>query len=277
MPARRWRAPPPSGSAPHPETMVAVTGTNGKTSVATFCRQLWTALGHAAINVGTTGVQGAFTASLGMTTPDSLILHDVLARAEMAGVTHAAMEASSHGLDQRRLEGVTLAAAGFTKLHAGSSGLSPDDGRLFRAKMGLFDRLLPEDGVAVVNLDDPAGPEVARIAAARGAEVIGTGRHPDARLRLTAQRFDATGQDLLFTWQGASQQVRLSLIGGFQAQNALVAAGLVIAAGDDPDRVFQAMAKLGMSGDGWNWQPRGPTAPRSMSIMPIRPMRSRRR
>jgi len=229
---------------PHPECMVAVTGTNGKTSVASFARQIWQALGLRAVNVGTTGVEGAWSHPLHHTTPDPLTLHDVLARAAQAGVTHAATEASSHGLDQRRLDGVWLAAAGFTNFTQDHLDYHGTMAAYFAAKAGLFSRVLPEDGVAVINLDDPRGLELAALAAARGQEVIGTGCAAQARLRLTGQRFDATGQDMLFTWQGQAQQVRLGLIGGFQAQNVLVAAGLVIGGGEDPDAVFRALPRL---------------------------------
>jgi UDP-N-acetylmuramoyl-L-alanyl-D-glutamate--2,6-diaminopimelate ligase len=229
---------------PHPETMVAVTGTNGKTSVATFCRMIWTALGHSAVNLGTTGVEGAWTRALRHTTPDPLTLHDALAQAAAAGVTHAAMEASSHGLDQRRLDGVWLAAAGFTNLTQDHLDYHLTMEAYFTAKAALFSRLLPQDGVAVINLDDPRGMDLAQAATARGQEVIGTGRHPQARLRLTGQRFDATGQEMLFDWQGQAHQVRLGLIGGFQAANVLVAAGLVIAAGEDADEVFRVLPQL---------------------------------
>jgi UDP-N-acetylmuramoyl-L-alanyl-D-glutamate--2,6-diaminopimelate ligase len=229
---------------PQPETMVAVTGTNGKTSVASFCRQIWTLLGRTAINVGTTGVEGAWTAGLKHTTPDPLTLQSALAEAARFGVTHAAMEASSHGLDQRRLDGVWLAAAGFTNFTQDHLDYHGTMDAYFAAKAGLFDRVLGQDGVAVINLDDPQGATLAAMAQARGQEVIGTGRHPDARLRLTGQRFDATGQDLLFTWQGAAEQVRLNLIGGFQAQNILVAVGLVIGAGEDPAAVFRVLPQL---------------------------------
>ncbi|MCX7300567.1 MAG: UDP-N-acetylmuramoyl-L-alanyl-D-glutamate--2,6-diaminopimelate ligase [Rhodobacterales bacterium] len=227
-----------------PETMVAVTGTNGKTSVSTFCRMIWVALGRKAINLGTTGVEGGWTHPLKHTTPDPLTLQSVLAEAAAAGVTHAAMEASSHGLDQRRLDGVWLAAAGFTNFTQDHLDYHGTFEAYFDAKMGLFRRVLPEDAVAVVNLDDPKGHEVATIATARGQEVIGTGRSPAARLRLRGQRFDSTGQDLLFDWQGTPQQVRLSLIGGFQAENVLVAAGLVIGAGEDAAAVFAALPSL---------------------------------
>lgn len=227
-----------------PETVVAVTGTNGKTSVASFARQIWVALGRGAVNLGTTGVEGVWTHPLHHTTPDPLTLHDVLAQAAAAGVTHVAMEASSHGLDQRRLDGVWLAAAGFTNFTQDHLDYHGTMEAYFAAKAALFSRVLPEDGVAVVNLDDPKGPQIAAMATARGQEVIGTGRAMAARLRLTGQRFDATGQDLLFAWQGAAQAVRLALIGGFQAQNVLVAAGLVIGAGEDPAEVFRVLPQL---------------------------------
>jgi len=229
---------------PHPECMVAVTGTNGKTSVASFTRQIWEQLGLRAVNVGTTGVEGAWAHPLDHTTPDPLTLHDVLARAVQAGVTHAAMEASSHGLDQRRLDGVWLAAAGFTNLTQDHLDYHVTMDAYFAAKAALFARVLPQDGVAVINLDDPYGAMLATQAAERGQEVIGTGRAASARLRLTGQRFDATGQDLLFTWQDNPHQVRLGLIGGFQAQNVLVAAGLAIGAGEDAEAVFNALPRL---------------------------------
>ena len=229
----------------HPGTVVAVTGTNGKTSVSTFCRQIWEELGLFGVNLGTTGVEGAWTHPLKHTTPEPITLHRVMAEAVQHGVTHVAMEASSHGLDQRRLDGVVLAAAGFTNFTQDHLDYHETFEAYFEAKMGLFTRVLSEDGVAVVNLDDPKGPEVAEICTERGQEVIGVGRHPSARLRLTGQRFDATGQDLLFEWQGKAQQVRLGLIGGFQADNVLLAAGLVIAAGAEPADVFDTLPHLG--------------------------------
>lgn len=229
---------------PHPATVVAVTGTNGKTSVSTFCRQIWEHLGLAGVNLGTTGVEGAWAHSLKHTTPEPITLHRVLAAATQNGITHVAMEASSHGLDQRRLDGVLLAAAGFTNFTQDHLDYHETFDAYFKAKMGLFTRVLSDDGVAVINLDDPKGPDVADICTARGQEVIGVGRHPDARLRLTAQRYDATGQDVLFTWQGHAHQARLALIGGFQADNVLLAAGLVIAAGGVPSDVFATLPHL---------------------------------
>lgn len=229
---------------PPPETVVAVTGTNGKTSVASFCRQIWAFLGLKAISVGTVGIEGAFEAPLRHTTPDPVTLHRLLAEAREAGVTHAAMEASSHGLDQRRLDGITLAAAGFTNLSQDHLDYHGDMESYFEAKLRLFNALLPPEAVAVVNLDDPWGPRVATVAQARGQEVLGVGRGEGARLRLLDQRFDATGQELRFAWQGGVRQVRMELIGGFQAANALVAAGLCIGAGEEPGAAFTALGRL---------------------------------
>ena len=228
----------------HPQTVVAVTGTNGKTSVSTFCRQIWEELDLPGVNLGTTGVEGAWNHPLKHTTPEPITLHRVLAEAAQNGITHVAMEASSHGLDQRRLDGVLLTAAGFSNFSQDHLDYHETFAAYFDAKMGLFRRVLSEDGVAVINLDDPKGEDVAAICAERGQEIIGVGRHPDARLRLTGQRFDATGQDLLFEWQGRARQARLELIGGFQAENVLLAAGLVIAAGAEPDDVFDTLPYL---------------------------------
>lgn len=228
----------------HPQTVVAVTGTNGKTSVSTFCRQIWEELDLPGVNLGTTGVEGAWNHPLKHTTPEPITLHRVLAEAAQNGITHVAMEASSHGLDQRRLDGVMLTAAGFSNFSQDHLDYHETFAAYFDAKMGLFRRVLSEDGVAVINFDDPKGEDVAAICAERGQEIIGVGRHPEARLRLTGQRFDATGQDLLFEWQGRARQARLGLIGGFQAENVLLAAGLVIAAGADPDDAFDTLPYL---------------------------------
>lgn len=226
-----------------PKTMIAVTGTNGKTSVATFVRQIWIELGHAAVNLGTTGVEGVWSAPLAHTTPEPITLHRTLAQAAEQGVTHAAMEASSHGLEQRRLDGVNLRAAGFSNFTQDHLDYHDTFEAYFAAKAGLFRRVLPEEGTAVINLEDPRGPEMRAVAAARGQQVITVGRGT-GDLMLLAQRFDATGQDLRFSWGGKPFQTRLNLIGGFQADNVLLACGLVIAAGDAPEDVFETLPHL---------------------------------
>jgi UDP-N-acetylmuramoyl-L-alanyl-D-glutamate--2,6-diaminopimelate ligase len=227
-----------------PETMVAVTGTNGKTSVASFTRQLFQGLGLRAANIGTTGIEGDYQGATGHTTPDTLTLHRLLADMAGQGVTHAAMEASSHGLDQRRLDGVRLAAAGFTNFSQDHLDYHGTMHAYFEAKMGLFTRLLPPDGWAVVNLDDPKGPMVAEIAYDAGVSVLGTGRRSEADLRLLGQRFDATGQEMRFDFAGQTFQTRLELIGGFQADNVLVALGLLLALGIDIEELVPLLPKL---------------------------------
>jgi UDP-N-acetylmuramoyl-L-alanyl-D-glutamate--2,6-diaminopimelate ligase len=224
--------------------MVAVTGTNGKTSVATFTRQIWAALGHEAINIGTTGIEGAWAAPSGHTTPDPITLQRLLAAAAAAGVSHAAMEASSHGIDQRRLDGVRLKAGGFTNLTQDHLDYHGTMEAYFAAKAQLFTRLLPDDGVAVVNLDGAKGSEMAELALDRGLRVLTVGKGQGADLQIAATRPDATGQEVRYLWQGRAFQTRLSLIGGFQAENVAVAAGLAIAAGDAPEAVLAALPRL---------------------------------
>ncbi len=227
-----------------PEVQVAVTGTNGKTSVAAFTRQLWTEMGAEAVSIGTTGVEGAFTLPLQHTTPEPITLHRALAQIADAGITHAAMEASSHGLAQRRIDGVRLRAAGFTNLSQDHLDYHADFEEYFAAKAGLFNRVLPEDGTAVINVDDAWGPRMAQVAEDRGQDLLTVGREGQAALCIHAQRFDPTGQELRFEWAGKIHQVRLGLIGGFQAENALVAAGLCIATGADPEETFDTLHAL---------------------------------
>ena len=227
-----------------PENMAAVTGTNGKTSVASFLRQIWELLGHEAVNIGTTGVEGAMHIPMGHTTPEPITLHRILAELADNGVSHAVMEASSHGLAQARLDGVRLMAAGFTNFTQDHLDYHASFEEYFDAKAGLFARVLPEDGVAVINIDGARGKDMVKIARARGQDVIQVGRSEQADLRILGQRCDPVGQDIRFDWQGDIETVRLDLIGGFQAENVLVAAALAIATGISPARVFQVLPRL---------------------------------
>ena len=227
-----------------PSVTVAVTGTNGKTSVASFARQIWYLLGFEAANIGTTGVEGAYAAPTGHTTPEPITLHELLADMSAHGVTHVAMEASSHGLAQRRLDGVQLAAAGFTNFSQDHLDYHETFDAYFAAKEGLFTRVLRDDGVAVIDTDDAKGWNLAEAAQARGQKVLTVGRGEDCDLRIIAQRYGATGQELRFHWMKKPQQARLNLIGGFQAENVLVAAGLAIATGSEPQAVFDTFDDL---------------------------------
>jgi UDP-N-acetylmuramoyl-L-alanyl-D-glutamate--2,6-diaminopimelate ligase len=227
-----------------PRVMTAVTGTNGKTSVANFLRQIWMHLGHEAINLGTTGVEGSYTAPLAHTTPEPITLHRTLAQASQAGVTHAAMEASSHGLAQRRLDGVMLQVGGFTNLSQDHLDYHADFEDYFHAKAGLFTRVLSPDGGAVINVDGPRGVDMAEIAADRGLDVMTIGTQAEAELRILGRRYEPDGQTVRFGFEEDIHQVELPLIGGFQAENVLVAAGMAILAGDDPEDVFAALPYL---------------------------------
>ncbi|NOX39210.1 MAG: UDP-N-acetylmuramoyl-L-alanyl-D-glutamate--2,6-diaminopimelate ligase [Alphaproteobacteria bacterium] len=230
--------------ARQPSSMIAVTGTNGKTSVASFARQIWEWLGLRAVNFGTTGVEGCVSAPLSHTTPEPITLHRLLADLVDQNVSHAAMEASSHGLAQFRLDGVRLSAAGFTNFTQDHLDYHQGFKDYFDAKAGLFNRVLPSDGTAVVNIDDLKGAEIVAIAESRGQKVLTVGQHEGASLRLLGQRFDATGQDVRYAYLGETYMTRLSLIGGFQASNVLMAAGLVIACGESAAEIFKTLSDL---------------------------------
>ncbi|WP_103174750.1 UDP-N-acetylmuramoyl-L-alanyl-D-glutamate--2,6-diaminopimelate ligase [Paracoccus sp. SY] len=227
-----------------PDHVVAVTGTSGKTSVASFTRQIWQHIGRKAISLGTMGVEGDYQAKLAHTTPDPLTLHRILAEAAAAGVTHAAMEASSHGLDQRRLDGVRVEAGAFTNFSQDHLDYHAGFDEYFAAKALLFNHILEDGAAAVINIDGERGRQMLDIATDRGLAVTTVGTGENAMLRILGQRYDATGQDLRFSLMGQPHLVRLPLIGGFQAENVLAAMGLVLAAGDSAEAILRALPEL---------------------------------
>ena len=190
------------------------------------------------------GVQGDYAAKLAHTTPEPVTLHRVLAEAAAAGVTHAAMEASSHGLDQRRLDGVRVRAGAFTNFSQDHLDYHADFDDYFAAKALLFDRILQPGDAAVINIDGDRGQQMAEIAVDGDLRLTAVGHGDACDLRILGQRYDATGQDLRFSLDGRTHLVRLNLIGGFQAENVLAAAGLCIASGDAPDRVLATLPGL---------------------------------
>ena len=214
-----------------PETIVAVTGTSGKTSVAAFTRQIWAHLGLAAASIGTIGIVEPKGATYGsLTTPDPVDLARDLARLAADGVTHVALEASSHGLDQHRLDGVRVAAGAFTNLSRDHLDYHPTVSDYFDAKMHLFDRLLPKGAPAVVDVDTADGEKAAARAAQAGCRVYTVGR-AGTGLGLVAVEAEAGLQHLTIAAEGTTHRVALPLLGTFQVSNALVAAGLAIVTG----------------------------------------------
>lgn len=227
-----------------PGVIVAVTGTSGKTSVTAFVRQIWTVLGHGAASLGTIGVVAPSGAVYGsLTTPDPVTLHATLDRLAGDGVTHLAVEASSHGLDQRRLDGLRLAAGGFTNLSHDHLDYHADEASYLAAKLRLFTSLLRPGQPAVIDADSRVADQVQRAAAARGIAVLTTGR-AGRDLRLLAAEPHGYETRLTLSHEGRRFDVDLPLAGAFQVSNALVAAGLCIATGSDPAAVIAALASL---------------------------------
>ncbi len=231
-------------SAAQPETTVAVTGTSGKTSVAEFTRQIFAACGRRAASLGTIGVvrpDGSVYGSL--TTPDPVSLHKTLAALAHDGITHLAFEASSHGLEQHRLDGVALKAAGFTNLGRDHLDYHPSIEAYLEAKLRLFRELLPVGAPAVINADDAYSARAIEAAQAAGHRVLTVGR-AGTFLKLATLQRDGFAQVLDIAHEGRTHHVRLPLIGEYQASNALVAAGLAIAAGEPADTALAALADL---------------------------------
>ena len=227
-----------------PRVIAAVTGTSGKTSVAAFTRQIWTALGHAAASIGTVGLaspKGEVYGSL--TTPDPVALHRSLDQLAGEGVTHLAIEASSHGLDQRRLDGVRVAAGGFTNLSRDHLDYHPTLEAYLAAKLRLFTDLIEPGGAAVIAADHEQAEIVATAARRRDLRLVTVGRRGKG-IRLVKSRIDGFAQTLALEYAGREYRVRLPLPGEFQVDNALVAAGLVIATGADPSATFAALGNL---------------------------------
>jgi len=227
-----------------PRTIAAVTGTSGKTSVAAFTRQIWTALGFSAASIGTVGIVSPKGETYGsLTTPDPVALHRSIDTLAGEGVTHLAIEASSHGLDQYRLDGLHIAAGGFTNITRDHLDYHPSFEAYLAAKLRLFDNLLMPGGAAVVDVDHPYADAVFAAAKVRGLTVTSVGRTATG-IRLVDAKIDGFTQKLRLAHGGKEFQVHLPLVGEFQIENALIAAGLVIATGGKADDVFAALENL---------------------------------
>ena len=215
-----------------PRTVAAVTGTNGKTSVAHFTREIWAAAGHRAASLGTLGIVAPAGRRAGaLTTPDPVALHRELAALAAAGIEHAALEASSHGLAQYRLDGVRLAAAAFTNLTRDHLDYHGDMANYRAAKERLFGDLLAPGGAAILNADSAEFPRLAALCRERGHEVTSYGEAEGAALRIVERAPHAAGQRLVLEIYGERREVELPLVGAFQAMNVLAALGLAVATG----------------------------------------------
>jgi UDP-N-acetylmuramoyl-L-alanyl-D-glutamate--2,6-diaminopimelate ligase len=227
-----------------PRVIVAVTGTSGKTSVAAFTRQIWSALGYRAASIGTIGIVSPGGETYGsLTTPDPVALHRSLEALAGEGVTHLALEASSHGLDQFRLDGLRIAAGGFTNITRDHLDYHPSFEAYLTAKLRLFEELLAPGAAAVIDVDHDHADAVVAAATARGLSLMTVGRKGSG-IHLEHSAIDGFAQRLRLEYRGEPFQVRLPLVGEFQLENALVAAGLAIATGGAPAAVFAALEQL---------------------------------
>jgi UDP-N-acetylmuramoyl-L-alanyl-D-glutamate--2,6-diaminopimelate ligase len=227
-----------------PQVIAAVTGTSGKTSVTAFTRQIWAALGYETASIGTVGlVSGKREVYGSLTTPDPVELHRELDSLAKEGVTHLAIEASSHGLDQHRLDGVRIVAGGFTNISRDHLDYHPSMADYLAAKLRLFTDLVERRGAAVINVDHEHAEAAVACAKQRRLRLLTVGRK-GAGIRLVASTIEGFAQALHAVHAGNDYKLRLPLVGDFQVENALLAAGLVIATGGEPAAAFAALARL---------------------------------
>ena len=227
-----------------PKFVAAVTGTKGKSSVVAFMREIWTTLGRPAASLGTVGlITPKGETSLKHTTPDPIEIHRLLAETKKEGIDHLALEASSHGLDQYRLDGIDIAAAGFTNITRDHMDYHKDFEHYIAAKLRLFHEVVRANGIAVINMDAAHADTFLSVAGARGLNILTVGEKGET-IKLVSRVGDGNGQTLRLLHGGRRYVVKLPLLGDFQASNALVAAGLVIGLGEDAASVFAALEHL---------------------------------
>jgi UDP-N-acetylmuramoyl-L-alanyl-D-glutamate--2,6-diaminopimelate ligase len=230
--------------AAQPQHIAAVTGTNGKTSTVDFARQMWLGMGLKAASIGTLGIVGDEVSEPSThTTPDPVTLHATLARLATSGIDYLAIEASSHGLHQHRLDGVEVSAAAFTNLSRDHLDYHASADRYLEAKWRLFEAVMEPGGVAVLNADSTEYEQLRKVCTARRHKVISYGRSGQD-IRLRECRPFAAGQDMRVCIFGSRYEISLSLVGGFQADNVLCALGLVLACGCDVESVLGVLPTL---------------------------------
>lgn len=230
--------------APFPDTVVAVTGTNGKTSTVELTRQLWRLLGEKSASIGTLGVTTSVDqVSTGLTTPDIVTFLSNMSGLRREGISHVAFEASSHGLSQYRTEGLPVQAGAFTNLSRDHLDYHGDMDSYFDAKMRLFDEVVQAGGAAVIWADDERSEQVVARASARGLHIVTVGPSGDT-LKLVSRTPTPLGQDLVIEVDGKAHKVALPLIGAYQAANVLTAVGLVMATGGSFAKVLPFLSRL---------------------------------
>lgn len=231
--------------SPHPSHCVAVTGTNGKTSVASFVRQIWKMLGHSAASMGTMGIESdKVKKSGGLTTPDTIAFHKNMSELAKAGVDHVVFEASSHGLCQHRMDGVEVKVAAFTNLSHEHLDYHGTIENYFAAKCKLFTDILSTDGIAVINIDGRWGLSLAELCRANNIETITIGKSESAVICLANCQASGNGYVGEVKYQGKAHGFTLPLMGQFQVENALLALGIVLAGGANISKAIKALAKL---------------------------------
>jgi UDP-N-acetylmuramoyl-L-alanyl-D-glutamate--2,6-diaminopimelate ligase len=231
-----------------PSKVVAVTGTNGKTSVVNFCRQLWTLLGYKTASLGTLGYESSIALNnlpeVSLTSPDPFALHQLLTMARESGVTHLALEASSHGIDQHRLDGIIFASAGFTNLSHDHLDYHGDMDSYFNSKARLFKELLLSGETAVLNADTNYFQPLAEICKERGVEVLAYGKKAETGICLNGLTIEGETQVAHISIARHQYNVRLHFIGKFQVLNALCSLGLLVGAGEQPERIVKLLEQL---------------------------------
>jgi len=233
-----------------PEVVIGVTGTDGKTSVVNFCRQLLEMDGRAVASLGTIGVRGRklpkhlASEEISNTTLGPIALHKLLQELAEAGIDHLVMEASSHGLDQYRLHGVEMEAAAFTNLSHEHLDYHETMEAYFAAKARLFTEVLSEDGMAIINIDDERGPKLEEICGDRGQEILTYGRQPGVDMRIVSYEAIPTGAEVEVKFLRSQSKFTLPLLGDFQLENIMAAAGLAYAVGMVEEDIIEAMPKL---------------------------------
>ena len=231
--------------ARQPENIVAVTGTNGKSSIVSFCRQIWSRAGLNAASIGTIGIETAFSSNYGgLTTPDPVELHKIVENLSIDDqISHLALEASSHGLDQKRLDGMCLKAAAFTNLSRDHMDYHDGMDAYLDAKSRLFAELLPSAGTAVFNVDDDVSASLIKISKNRGHKILSVGVN-GVDIQLLSNNPDGSGQTIQLAGVFGDVTIRIPLVGSFQVSNALVAAALCFATGTSVDDCLDGLANL---------------------------------